>query len=516
MASKGVSSAAYGPFGAACGLMALALIINTEAVGWLVAPFVILLLIVAMTKVPLRSSLLTLMFCVLTFENPAEAFANGRWESPIFELGGLLLNHINTRTGVKPLFMSGLDILLVSLLCIALSRESSGARIDRNGRVPTPRVLIKLVFVSFAGTLYVFLSGLLRGGDTSIMLWQMDRVLYLPLVFWLFHIGLRGPADHIAIGKVVLAAATTRAIAATYIIHTVYTPPDENGIIQILPYATTHHDSVLFATAFVILLALAFTRPGKRYLRVVFMIMPILILGMISNHRRMVWVQVALVPFALYAVTPSNPIKRKVQRMLLMAAPVVAVYCMAGWNSGSGLFKPVQVLRSVVDSKSDNSTLWRDIENFDLITTIKQNPIFGVGYGNPYLEVVALPAVDYPLEKYLPHNSILGLLSSAGYFGYAAMTLLWVVGAFFAMRSYYATTNAIDRAAAIVSFGVVLVYLIQCWGDLGLGAPSGVFLIAPALAVAGKLAVATGAWSDSKGDAAGDANSATVGAVGRR
>jgi hypothetical protein len=514
MASKGVSNAGLAPFGAAVALMALALLIDTEAVGWLVAPFVIALLIVAMTKVPLRSSLLTLMFCVLTFENPAESFANGRWQSPIYELGGLLLNHINTRTGVKVLFMSGLDIMLVSLLFIALSRESSGARIDRAGRVATPRPMIKLIFVSFAGTAFVFLSGLLRGGNTSIMLWQMDRVLYLPLVFWLFHIGLRGPADHVAIGKVVLAAATTRAIAATYIIHTVYTPPDENGIIQILPYATTHHDSVLFASAFVILLALAFTRPGKRYMRAIYFIMPILILGMISNHRRMVWVQVALVPFALYAVTPTNAIKRKAQRIVMMIAPVVGAYCAAGWNSGSRLFKPVQVIRSVVDSKSDGSTLWRDIENFDLITTIKLNPVFGVGYGNPYLEVVPLPAVDYPLEKYLPHNSILGLISAGGYLGYAAMTLLWVVGAFFAMRAYYATTNPIDRAAAIVSFGVVLVYLIQCWGDLGLGAPSGVFLIAPALAVAGKLAVATGAWSDGKGDAADTANAAA--AVGRR
>jgi O-antigen ligase len=116
------------------------------------------------------------------------------------------------------------------------------------------------------------------------------------------------------------------------------------------------------------------------------------------------------------------------------------------------------------------------------------------------LEIVALPAVDYELEKYLPHNSILGLMSSGGLLGYAAMTLLWVVGAFFAMRAYYAATSPIDRTAAIVSFGVVLVYLIQCWGDLGLGAPQGVFLVAAALAVAGKLAVATGAWSDKKGE----------------
>jgi hypothetical protein len=82
------------------------------------------------------------------------------------------------------------------------------------------------------------------------------------------------------------------------------------------------------------------------------------------------------------------------------------------------------------------------------------------------------------------------------------MTMLWAVGAFFAMRAYYGAKTPIDRTAAIVSFGAVLIYLIQCWGDLGLGAPNGVWLIAPAMAIAGKLATATGEWSDKKSSVA--------------
>ncbi len=503
-------------FGGAIGLIVLALVIDSEAIGWLVAPFVFGLLILAMARVPLRTSLLTLMFCVFTLENPAEGFANGRWESPLHVIGALLMNHMKKTAGVKFLVMSGMDILLVALFVIAISRESSGSKLDRIGRVPTPRPLVKLAYISLAGTAFTFFTGVIRGGDIDIVLWQMDRVLYLPLVFWLFNVGLRGPADHIAIGKVLVAAATVRALAATYIIHTIYEPPDDNGIVTFLPYATTHNDSMLFAMAFVVMLALAFTRPGKRYMRLVYVVLPILILGMVSNHRRMVWVQIALVVFALYAVTPTNAIKRKVQRAAILLSPIILLYSLVGWNSGNRLFKPVQTLRSVVDSKSDNSTLWRDIENFDLIATIKENPIFGVGYGHPYLEVVQLPAVDYSLEKYLPHNSILGLLSASGYIGYAAMTMLWVAGGFFAMRAYYAAVNPIDRAAAIACFGAIPVYLIQCWGDLGLGAPTGVWLIAPAIAVAGKLAVATGAWSDKPGESAKGVPTPAARAAGSR
>lgn len=493
-------------FAMAIALTILGLALDNEALGWLIGPVVLLLLIVTIARAPLRASVLTLIFCVLILENPAESPAGGLWKSPIYLVGALLLNHLNTQTGVKALFMSGMDILLVTMLLVAFQREASGARIDRIGRVPTPKPLVRLAFLSLAGTGFVLISGLVRGGDMGMSLWQIDRVIYLPLVFLLCHLGLRGPQDHIVLGKLVIAAAALRAVAATIIIHTVYFPPDENGIVSILPYATTHTDSVLFATGFVVLLALAFTRSGKRAMWLVYMVAPILILGMISNHRRMVWVQVLLVPVALYIFTPTNAVKRKLQRIAVMLAPIAIVYAAVGWNSGSSLFKPVRILRTVVDSKSDPSTLWRDIENFDLIDTIKENPVFGTGYGHQYNEVIELPAVDYSLEKYLPHNSVLGMLSYSGYFGYAAMTLLWSAGAFFAMRGYYAATKPIDRAAAISCFAVVLIYLIQCWGDLGLGALTAVYLLAPALALAGKLAVATGAWQDGKAKAAPTVN----------
>lgn len=496
MGTSKVGSDSIVLFASAIGLTFLALLIDSEAVGWVIGPIVLLLIIVVMAKVPLRVSLLALMFCALTLENPAEIPASGQWQSPLFVVGGLLLNHLNTTTGIRALFMSGMDILLVALSLIALQREAFRSKIDRVGRVATPRPLVKLAHLSLAGTAFVFLSGMVRGGDVSMSLWQMDRVVYLPIIFLLFHLGLRGPADHVALGKVIIAAATIRALLATYVIHTVYMPPDENGIVTILPYATSHHDSVLFATAFVLLLALVLSGARGKSLRVVWAVLPILVLGMISNHRRMVWVQVALVFLTLYLTTPTNPVRKKVRAIALALAPILSIYAFAGWNSESSVFKPVHIMRSIIDSKSDNSTLWRDIENYDLISTIRENPIFGTGYGHGYHEVVQLPPVDYSLELYCPHNSILGLWGYCGYFGYAAMTLLWVVGAYFAMRGYYTARNPNDRAAALSSFGVVLVYLVQCWGDLGLGAWTGVFLMAPAIASAGKLAAATGAWSD--------------------
>jgi hypothetical protein len=49
-----------------------------------------------------------------------------------------------------------------------------------------------------------------------------------------------------------------------------------------------------------------------------------------------------------------------------------------------------------------------------------------------------------------------------------------------------------------VSFGAVLIYILQSWGDMGLGSWIGVFTVAPALAMAGKLAVESGGWGRQK------------------
>jgi hypothetical protein len=74
------------------------------------------------------------------------------------------------------------------------------------------------------------------------------------------------------------------------------------------------------------------------------------------------------------------------------------------------------------------------------------------------------------------------------------MTLLWVAGVYFGMRAYHAAKKPFDKTTALMCFGAVLIYVIQCFGDVGLGSWTGVFIVAPALAMSGKLAVALGAW----------------------
>jgi hypothetical protein len=88
----------------------------------------------------------------------------------------------------------------------------------------------------------------------------------------------------------------------------------------------------------------------------------------------------------------------------------------------------------------------------------------------------------------------LGIYCYGGFIGFLGITSLWVGGIYFAIRAYHSCKEPLQRAAALACFGAVLVYYLQCFGDMGLGSWTGVYLVGPALAIAGKLTVLAGAW----------------------
>lgn len=473
-------------FFVALGLAGLASAIGVGAIGWVVAPICISLSVFAILRAPLRSTMLALMFLALVLENPSEQPGAAQWSTPFVYVGALMLAHFKFTIGWGPI--GGMDLALAAAIGAYFLQRKSLAK-----GIQTPRPMIQLAQVTYATIAFTFLIGRLRGGEMQWAVWQVDRVIYLPTVFLLCQAAFSNPKDYLAVGKVALVASLLRATQAMWVRATVTAKLDEFGE-STLPYATTHNDSMLFAAGSVMLVSLLLERAGKKERRLAYWGLPILIGGMMANHRRIVWVEIILVFFTLYLITKSNPFKRTLNRLMVASLPLIAGYVLAGWNSSSGIFKPVKVIRSAVDSSSDTSTAWRDLENFNLIFTLRGYPLTGVGYGNGFWEMWPLPAVDYSLERYVPHNSILGIYCYGGFIGYLGITALWVAGIYFAIRAYHRSSDALQRSAALTSFGAILVYYLQCFGDMGLGSWTGVYLVAPALAVASKLTVLNGAW----------------------
>ena len=96
-----------------------------------------------------------------------------------------------------------------------------------------------------------------------------------------------------------------------------------------------------------------------------------------------------------------------------------------------------------------SSSRTRDIENYNLIQTIKPNPLIGTGWGHEYREMNRAYNISqiFAQYRYIAHNSILWLLSIGGVVGFALVWMQIVVGVFLSTRSYRFAREAHERKA---------------------------------------------------------------------
>jgi len=431
---------------------------------------------------PLRFPLFVLIFLGLTVDSIGE----GPWDSPVGSFGSLL--HVNLAkvipgTGIP---LPGVALLVIALLLIHLHRVIAGIRTDSRGRTPTATIMLQAIGLSLLAVLALCALGLQGGGNMKMAKIQVQSYVLVLLIGYLCSTTLRGVRDYRIIGGIVIVAACIKALVALYVAYV---------IVPKAEYATAHGDSLLFASAMVMLVVRFAEAPVRRHFMACALVLPLLAAGMVANDRRLVWVEV-LIPLATYwLLSRRSQIKRYFVRGLLLSLPVILLYIGAGWNSTSGIFAPVRTLRSVGDSEVDSSTMYRDIENFNLLATLRNNMLSGSGFGHPFAEVVVLPNISFFEEyRYMPHNSILGLWAFTGPFGFSGLTAALIVAIYLASRSYQNTRVPDERTAAMMVTAMILIYMVHCWGDIGFSERRTLWLVGPVLAIAGQLALSTGAW----------------------
>jgi hypothetical protein len=453
------------------------------------APTLLALLVAAIWFLPLRVTLLVLLAASWAIEAPGDVFASGLLQTPWSMAGKLLWSKLNLVVPVSALVLTGFDFIALLLFAAIIHRHVKRSTLDRVGWVDTPAPISTFALLSVAAVLWISLYGLARGGSFRFLLWQSIKWLYIPIVYALMRQALRGAQDAALVGRVLLGVGAFKAVEA---IGLRFMFPS----VELMAHATSHHDSVLFGTCVAILAALVLEMPGRRPLRAFLLLVPLYLWGMVANHRRLVWTELALVALFFWLITPWRPVKRKLARLAVLGALPLLLYAIAGWNSQSRLFRPVQTVRSMVDSSRDASALWRDVENFDLVYTYSLNPALGTGFGHPMVDKIHLPDVTaaYELEPYVPHNSVLGLWAFGGFFGFALLWMVFPVGMFFTVRAYRWARTPLERVTALGASAAQICYLMQGYGDLGFGTWGSVFTVAAGYALVGKICIANGGW----------------------
>ena len=303
----------------------------------------------AMWVAPVRWSASVATLVALTL--PISRDGEGHWAGPLGTLGDLWQLNIDVTVPASHIKMSGFELVVLFLVVVVLHRRATGNDIDLRDRLPTAALLRDTAVLAFVGVLFATVNGLVHGGAGQIAIWHMRPILRYLVLLAVYQAAYRGPRDYRLVAQIVVGAAAVRALMATYILVTIV---EGKGLK--IDSTTSHGDSVLFATAIVILLAGWLETQNRRELLRRAPLLFLILYGAHANNRRLAWVELTFALVFILMVTPWVAWKRRALQTAAVLLPVVALYVAAGWDSGGGrLFAPVRTLRSVVDTKTDRS-----------------------------------------------------------------------------------------------------------------------------------------------------------------
>lgn len=354
-----------------------------------------------------------------------------------------------------------------------------------------------------------FAYGMYKGGPSNLAYNEARGLIIGIAVFVLASRTL--PADLAPLAKWVMVAEALSAvvIAARYVLYV------RSGNLDVpVEAAFAHEGSVILGIGFIIgaiaLIQHAHTWQARMLLGSYCLL---IVFAMLATERRSA--TLVLLVGALSMTILLLPVRPKlVIAGVVLFGSLGAVYLAAYWNAEYGATaQPARAIRSQIDpsARDGSSNNYRLIEKFDVIVTIRDNRVFGVGFGRPFVQVQRLPDLSYfwPLQSYTPHQNILWLWLKMGIFGVSVVLGLAVVVIQRCIVHLRQRHRDIQWSAAAVTLTGTLMFLIYSTVDLGFIGPRSVAPAAILTAVGFSLARLSPGGPDAERDTTSPARPAT-------
>ena len=472
------------------GAVSLALVfISDGALLVSLMPLVAAGLALAVLWAPPRKTALALLFLTLAVESPQDHPMDGLWHSPLFQVGHWLFHNLSQNVPVPQLVFSPLDASIALLALAVLLRAR---------HTPPLAAPIRAGLFLFAATLAVlFVLGVGHGGSFQAAYWQIRQLALLPVIAWVLSRALDVRRDLRAVVRVVFAGAFVKLGFGFYFYYCVARP------LGLHPAdITSHSDTLLFCACVAMCLFGWLEAPTRSQLRAALTIIPVLLLGIYLNNRRLAYAGLVAIVLIAFAAAIRRRGARRLIRLGLLLLPLVALYAWSGWSTKATWARPVAAFKTMLGhgdlrSEASASTLSREIEDYNLAATLREHPL-GVGLGHPYHELIRGPDISelFELYLYIPHNMLLGLLLAGGPFGFFGLWGLLAVTLFLAARIHRCARSPLQRVTGLTGIAVVLLYVLQTYGDMGTQNWVTTWIFACTVTLVGQLAPQVGAWSE--------------------
>lgn len=357
------------------------------------------------------------------------------------------------------LIISPLETYIVITAFIWLGKMAVVRRIRvRSGMLFWPAILF-IAFITY-GLVY----GLARGGNLTIALWEARFIYYLVAMLFLVTNLIETRSQVNTLFWLITIALFLKAASGVWYVATVL-GWDTSSVERIAEHAM----SIQFNLFFTLLIAAWLYRDSFVRRLVMSLMLPVVLFSFIANHRRAGFLTLGLAVILIVLL-----LYRENRRLFWVIAPTGAVatliYLVVFWNNMGPLGLIARAVRSVVAQPTPRdaaSNLYRDLENANIMFTIKMVPLTGVGFGQKFIIVYPMADISFfEWWEYITHNSILWIWVKTGAGGFFA--LLMFVGLTLALggRAVWNMPRGQMRAFALAATLYVFTHFVYSFVDM--------------------------------------------------
>ncbi|MFV0309607.1 MAG: O-antigen ligase family protein [Desertimonas sp.] len=361
------------------------------------------------------------------------------------------------------LSITPLEVVLGLTWFIAVLRLvfDPATRLRRGHLNMTMTVLLVLVAIGFV-------RGIGSGGDFAVATVEVRPLLYLPALYLLMSVVFTRRKQYRFAFGVALVAISIQSIGS--LVYYRALPAVERELLESL---TDHPASVQINVLMVCLAGLVlFGAPRWQRGALIVLLIPATASYLLSQRRAaMVALFVGLIVLliALYY--------RRRRRFWLIAPTAVVlglVFLAATWNNAGPLGLPATAVKSAfftdqLSSTDRNSSMYRDLEAFNLWVTIRSSPLLGYGFGQPFIVAVPMPDISrfFDQWQYFPHNSVLWVWIKTGYFGFCTMLYLFARALQYGARSIMRAATSTDLTIVVTATAYIMMFIVFAYVDIG-------------------------------------------------
>lgn len=358
------------------------------------------------------------------------------------------------------LIFSPLELSLVLVLLLWLGKAAMQRKVTFYTGVLFWPALLFILALSL-GAVY----GLGTGGNLNIALWEVRPIFYFFFML-IFVSNLLEKPEHLShMMWVSMVALGIEGVIGSFYYFTVL-KMDLGGVERITEHSAAIHMNTLFILGLAVWLYKASS--VKQY--VLPLLMPAVLLTYLVTQRRAAFLSLGialiLMAFILYQEN-----RKLFWRIVPIAAFIGVIYIGVFWNSNGALGLPAQALKSVIAPEQGSndalSNLYREIENDNVSYTIARAPLTGVGFGNKFYIIRAMPDISFFIWwEYIVHNSIFWIWMKAGIFGFFSLLFLIGFSIMTGARTLRHMSTGDSKAIALTATLYLVMHFLYAYVDM--------------------------------------------------